>query len=47
MPQKQRSKWIQNLLAKLNKSPIQRPDKTMNIKDFDKFYKKDKDKKYG
>ena len=44
---KAKIKMDPKLLAKLNKSPIQRPDKTMNIKDFEKFYKKDKDKKYG
>jgi hypothetical protein len=44
---KEKIKMDPKLIAKLNKSPIQRPDKTMNIKDFDKFYKKDKDKKYG
>ena len=36
-----------NVLKKLNKSPVQYPDKTMKIKDFDKYFKKDKDKKYG
>ena len=44
---KAKIKMDPKLLDKLNKSPIQRPDKTMNIKDFEKFYKKDKDKKYG
>ena len=44
---KAKIKMDPKLIAKLNKSPIQRPDKTMNIKDCEKFYKKDKDKKYG
>lgn len=44
---KAKVKMDPKLLAKLNKSPLQRPDKTMSVKDFDKFYKKDKDKKYG
>ena len=35
------------LLAKLDKSPVQYPEKTMKMKDYDKYFKKDKDKKYG
>tara|TARA_B100000900_G_C20362403_1_gene626901 strand:- start:123 stop:674 length:552 start_codon:yes stop_codon:yes gene_type:complete len=34
-------------LDKLNKSPLQYPDKIMKMKDYDKYFKKDKDKKYG
>ena len=44
---KSKIKMDPNIVAKLNKSPIQYPDKTMKIKDFDKYFKKDKDKKYG
>lgn len=35
------------IIEKLNKSPIQYPDKIMKMKDYDKYFKKDKGKKYG
>ena len=34
-------------IEKLNKSPAQYPDKVLKIKDYDKYFKKNKDKKYG
>ena len=34
------------LLAKLNKSPIQHPDKVLKMSDYEKYFKKNKDKKY-
>jgi len=36
----------QKLLAKLNKSPVQYPDKILKMKDYDKYFKKDNGKKY-
>ena len=42
-----KSKLDPRILEKLNKSPVQYPDKTMKPKDFEKYFKKDKDKKYG
>ena len=44
---KEKLKMDPKVLEKLNKSPIQYPEKTMKIKDFEKYFKKDKDKKYG
>jgi hypothetical protein len=44
---KAKVKMDPKLLAKLNKSPVQYPDKTMKMKDFDKYFKKNKGKKYG
>ena len=44
---KQKIKMDSKILEKLNKSPIQYPDKTMKMKDYDKYFKKDKGKKYG
>ena len=44
---KTKPKLDPKVLEKINKSPVQYPDKTMKVKDFDKYFKKDKDKKYG
>jgi hypothetical protein len=44
---KEKIKIDSKVLAKLDKSPVQYPDKTMKMKDYDKYFKKDKDKKYG
>lgn len=44
---KAKIKMNPKVLEKLNKSPIQYPDKVMKIKDYDKYFKKNKDKKYG
>ena len=44
---KAKVKMDPKLIAKLNKSPIQYPDKIMKMKDYDKYFKKNKDKKYG
>jgi len=44
---KSKPKYDPRILEKLNKSTVQYPDKTMKPKDFDKYFKKDKDKKYG
>lgn len=43
---KAKVKMDPKILAKLNKSPIQYPDKVLKMKDYDKYFKKDKDKKY-
>ena len=43
---KAKVKMDPKILAKLNKSPIQYPDKMLKMKDYDKYFKKDKDKKY-
>ena len=43
---KAKVKMDPKVLAKLNKSPIQYPDKVLNMKDYDKYFNKDKDKKY-
>ena len=45
--QKSKPKFDPKILEKLNKSTVQYPDKTMKPKDFHKYFKKDKDKKYG
>lgn len=44
---KAKIKMDPHITKKLNKSPIQYPDKTMKMKDYDKYFKKNKDKKYG
>ena len=44
---KEKVKMDANLLSKLDKYPKQEPDKTLNIKDYDNYYKKGKGKKYG
>jgi hypothetical protein len=44
---KSKPKFDPKILEKLNKSTVQYPDKTMKPKDFHKYFKKDKDKKYG
>ena len=44
---KAKVKMDPKLLAKLNKSPIQSPDKVLKMSDYEKYFKKDKDKKYG
>ena len=43
---KAKVKMDPKLLAKLNKSPVQYPDKTLKMKDYDKYFKKDNGKKY-
>ena len=43
---KAKVKMDPKLLAKLNKSPLQRPDKTMSVKDYDKYFKKGNKKDY-
>lgn len=37
---KAKIKMDPKIIAKLNKSPIQQPDKTMNIEDYEKYFKK-------
>jgi len=44
---KEKVKMDANLLSKLDKYPQQGPDKALNIKDYDKYFKKGKGKKYG
>lgn len=44
---KAKVKMDSELLAKLNKSPIQPPDKVLKISDYEKYFKKHKGKKYG
>jgi len=43
---KAKVKMDPKLLAKLNKSPVQRPDNVLKMSDYEKYFKKDKDKKY-
>lgn len=44
---KAKVKMDPKIVEKLNKSPVQYPDKTMKMKDYDKYFKKHKDKDYG